>query len=91
MSNKRKKLKEIVDYDGNETGPMINAKKPLRFEDIGLELPPTPPTQVVSIRLPSGLLNELRAIGSKRDIPYQALVKMLLAEGVETLKQRKLA
>jgi predicted DNA binding CopG/RHH family protein len=91
MSNKKRKLKEIKDYDSSETEPMINKKKALRFEDLGLTLPPTPPTQVVSIRLPSGLLNDLRAIGSKRDIPYQALMKVLLVEGVETLKKRRIA
>lgn len=91
MSKGKKVRKEIKDYDDTETEGMIDRKKPLRFEDLGLKIPATPPTQVVSIRLPSELLNELRAIGSKRDIPYQALMKLLLVEGIEALKQRKVA
>ena len=91
MSKRRKARREITDYDSVETTGMIDRKKALKFEDLDIKLPETPPTQVVSIRLPSQLLNELRAIGSKRDIPYQALVKMLLVEGIETLKQRKVA
>ena len=65
MSKSKKSLKVIKDYDDLESIEMIDAKKPLRFEDLNLRLPATPPTQVVSIRLPSELLNELRAIGSK--------------------------
>lgn len=91
MSKNKKSRREIKDYDDFETIGMIDPRKPIRFEDLNLKVPATPPTQVVSIRLPSQLLNELKAIGSKRDIPYQALVKLLLAEGIEALKQRKVA
>ena len=50
---------------------------------IAIELPRVPPTQVVSIRLPSTLLNELKAYASARDVPYQALIKLLLAESLQ--------
>ena len=43
-------------------------------------LPENPTTQVISIRLPTYLLNEIRAIGSQQDIPYQALIKLYLSE-----------
>jgi hypothetical protein len=62
---------------------MIDPKKPLTFGDLGLEIPTVPATQVVSIRLPSALLNEIRAFASARDVPYQALIKLLLAEALE--------
>lgn len=61
---------------------MIDPARPLTFGDLALELPKAPPTQVVSIRLPSVLLNELKALASARDIPYQALIKILLAESL---------
>jgi len=67
---------------------MINKKKRLRLEDIGLELPPAPPTQVISIRLPTELLNELKAMGSRDDVPYQALIKIMLADGVREKKKK---
>ena len=38
---------------------------------------------MVSIRLPSALLNEIKAFASARDVPYQALIKLLLSESLE--------
>lgn len=83
-----KKTKEIVSYDASDTVSMIDKRKKLKFEDLGLELPPVAPTQVVSIRLPTELLNELKALGSKDDVPYQALIKILLSEGVRQKKEK---
>ena len=85
MKAKAKKalLKEIIDYDTFETLPFIDQKKKLRFKEIGLELPKQPPTQVISIRLPTELVNEIKAFGSQLDIPYQALIKLFLAESVK--------
>ena len=79
---------EIKDYDEHDSLDMIDKGNALKFEDLGLELPASPPTQVISIRLPSWLLNQLKAIGSEQDVPYQALIKLLLSEGVHrTLKK----
>lgn len=74
---------EIGDYDIHDTSGLIDREKPLRLSEIGIALPKVPPTQVVSIRLPSTLLNQLKAFASARDIPYQALIKLLLAESLE--------
>ncbi len=84
----KKNLEEIKDYDHFDTALWINTKDSLRFEDLGLKLPSTPPTQVVSIRLPSELLNEIKALGSKRDVPYQSLIKLFLAQAVLKFKKR---
>ncbi|MBI2338904.1 MAG: hypothetical protein HYU99_00850 [Deltaproteobacteria bacterium] len=80
----KKKLREIKDYDEQDTTPWINPSKNLSLKELGLKLPPAPPTQVISIRLPTSLLNELRAKASAEDIPYQALIKHLLSK---TLKK----
>ena len=90
-SKRARKPKEIRDYDEVDSVEMIDKSKALRFKDLGLALPKTPPTQVVSIRLPSSLLNELRAISSQRDIPYQALVRLWLAEAVNQIKRKEAA
>jgi hypothetical protein len=87
MAQKRKTTKtrrraEIRDYDTHDTSTMIDPRTPLALEDLGLALPKPPPTQVVSIRLPSALLNRLKAFASARDVPYQALIKLLLAESL---------
>ena len=91
-SNRREKARRAIrDYDAVETAGMIDRTKPLKFEDLGLKLPEVPPTQVVSIRLPSPLLNELKAISSETDIPYQALIKLFLSESVTRFKKRSAA
>lgn len=84
----KRKHKEISDYDQNDTSVMIDASKALRFEDLNLKLPETPPTQVVSIRLPSELLNVIKAFGSEQDIPYQALIKLWLSESVKRVGKK---
>jgi hypothetical protein len=90
-SDRAKRRYAIADYDTVDTAGMIDPSKPLKFEDIGLRLPDIPPTQVISIRLPSALLNELRAISSQADIPYQALIKLLLSESVSKFKKGSVA
>jgi predicted DNA binding CopG/RHH family protein len=86
---RRKESRHVIrDYDVADTSTIIDSSRPLKFEDLGLRLPDIPPTQVISIRLPSRLLNELKAISSERDIPYQALIKLLLSESVSHYKRR---
>lgn len=85
---KPRALKEIKDYDSTDTSVLVDQTKPLKFENLDLKLPETPPTQVVSIRLPSELLNEIKAIGSQRDVPYQALIKLFLSESVAEMKKK---
>jgi len=41
-----------------------------------------PSTQTISLRLPAALLAELKALANKRDVPYQSLLKVFLAERV---------
>ena len=74
---------EITDYDSQDTSTMIDRDKPLTLEHLGLQLPEPPPTQVISLRLPSELLDQLKAFASSRNIPYQALIKLLLAESLQ--------
>lgn len=42
-----------------------------------------PSTRTVSIRLPESLLAALKTLANKRDVPYQSLVKIFLAEKVK--------
>ena len=41
-----------------------------------------PSTATISLRLPQSLLNELRTLANERDVPYQSLLKVFLAERV---------
>ena len=41
-----------------------------------------PSTETISLRLPAGLLAELKTLANKQDVPYQSLLKVFLAERV---------
>jgi predicted DNA binding CopG/RHH family protein len=41
-----------------------------------------PSTTTISLRLPEPLLEELKALANERDVPYQSLLKVFLAERV---------
>ncbi len=43
-------------------------------------------TRTVSIRLPESLLEEIKRLAAKKDVPYQSLLKILLAESVSKHK-----
>ncbi|MGH6671144.1 MAG: type II toxin-antitoxin system BrnA family antitoxin [Xanthobacteraceae bacterium] len=40
-------------------------------------------TTAISLRLPQGLLDRIKVAANKRDVPYQSLIKVWLAEKVE--------
>jgi len=49
-----------------------------------------PSVKTISIRLPESMIEELRILANKRDVPYQSLLKVFLAERLELeLKGRK--
>ena len=41
-----------------------------------------PSTRPITIRLPESLLDTLKRLANKRDVPYQSLMKIFLAEKV---------
>ena len=42
-----------------------------------------PSVKTISIRLPEMMLEQLKLLANKRDVPYQSLLKMFLAERIE--------
>jgi predicted DNA binding CopG/RHH family protein len=42
-----------------------------------------PSTQAISLRLPLALLERIKIEANRRDVPYQSLIKIWLAEKVE--------
>jgi predicted DNA binding CopG/RHH family protein len=66
---------EYIDWSKTERNPTFSRLKPS--------------TRTVSIRLPESLIASLKTLANKRDVPYQSLVKMFLAEKVreETAQQ----
>lgn len=48
-----------------------------------------PSIKVISLRLPEHLLNAIKILANKEDIPYQSLMKIILAEGVKQVHRHK--
>ncbi len=44
--------------------------------------------QTISLRLPGMMLAELKRLANKRDVPYQSLLKMFLAERIDEENRR---
>ncbi len=59
---------DYIDWSKGKLGIFSNLKPSLR---------------TISIRLPEGLIESLKALANKADVPYQSLVKIFLADRVE--------
>jgi predicted DNA binding CopG/RHH family protein len=42
-----------------------------------------PSTKTISLRLPESIIAALKVMANKRDVPYQSLLKVFLAERIE--------
>ena len=42
-----------------------------------------PSTKTISLRLPEHMIEELKVLANKRDVPYQSLLKIFLAERLD--------
>ena len=87
----KKRSREIPEYDLHDTVAWIRRENRLSLKDLGFKLPPTSPTEVVSIRLPRRLLNQFRAYASAMNVPYQALIKTVLARFARRARDENLA
>jgi predicted DNA binding CopG/RHH family protein len=61
---------------------------PLDFFDVGTAKKASfpnlqPSLRSISIRLPEDMLDELKILANKKDVPYQSLAKIYLAWGIQ--------
>ncbi len=47
-----------------------------------------PSTKTISLRLPQTMLEELKLLANKRDVPYQSLLKVFLSERIDSELER---
>jgi len=47
-----------------------------------------PSTKTISLRLPESMLEELKLLANKRDVPYQSLAKIFLSERIDSELQK---
>ncbi len=80
--NSRSKLKTEAEerkfWETHDSADYIDRSKAERVRFPNLK----PSTTAISIRLPLGLLEQIKIAANKRDVPYQSLIKMWLAEKV---------
>jgi predicted DNA binding CopG/RHH family protein len=50
-----------------------------------------PSTETISLRLPKSLLDQLKTLANKWDVPYQTLLKLFVLERVQAEFHRKTA
>ncbi|HOY65287.1 MAG TPA: BrnA antitoxin family protein [Candidatus Ozemobacteraceae bacterium] len=50
-----------------------------------------PTLKTISLRLPEEMINDLKVLANLRDVPYQSLMKILLAEKIQEMKRKKAA
>jgi predicted DNA binding CopG/RHH family protein len=48
-----------------------------------------PSLRTISLRLPVSMIEDLKIVANKRDVPYQSLLKVFLAERLERERRRK--
>jgi predicted DNA binding CopG/RHH family protein len=85
----RKKLKPVPHFrsegeerafwESHDTADYFDLSEAERVRFPNLKLS----TQSISLRLPQGLLDRIKVAANKRDVPYQSLIKVWLAEKVD--------
>ena len=50
-----------------------------------------PSLRTISLRLPVSMIEDLKILANQRDVPYQSLLKVILAERLEKERRRKSA
>jgi predicted DNA binding CopG/RHH family protein len=64
---------EFVDWQAAQRRQLPNLKPSLR---------------TISLRLPVSMIEDLKVLANKRDVPYQSLLKVFLAERLERERRR---
>jgi len=75
----RSEAEERSFWETHDTSPFVDWRKASVAVFPNLK----PSTETISLRLPAALLAELKALANKRDVPYQSLLKVFLAERVD--------
>src|SRR6202140_4161510 len=75
----RSEVEERHFWETHDTGPFVDWSQARVAVFPNLK----PSTETISLRLPAALLAELKALANKRDVPYQSLRKVFLAERVD--------
>jgi len=75
FKNEKEEAEFWSSHDSAEYVDFANAKR-AAFPNL------KPTTRTISIRLPESLIEHIKQLANKRDVPYQSLIKIFLAEKV---------
>jgi predicted DNA binding CopG/RHH family protein len=66
-------------WETHDSADYVDWSKARRVQFPNLKLS----TAAISLRLPQGLLDRIKVAANRRDVPYQSLIKVWLAEKVD--------
>ena len=75
----RSEAEERAFWESHDTADYFDLSQAQRARFPNLKLS----TTAISLRLPQGLLDRIKIAANKRDVPYQSLIKVWLAEKVD--------
>jgi predicted DNA binding CopG/RHH family protein len=75
----RSEADERAFWESHDTADYFDLSKAQRARFPNLKLS----TTAISLRLPQGLLDRIKIAANKRDVPYQSLIKVWLAEKID--------
>ncbi|MCG6195493.1 BrnA antitoxin family protein [Leptospira sp. FAT2] len=79
ISSLKTESAEIDFWSKNDSTDYIDYSKAKKVSFPNLK----PTTKMISLRLPEALIDRLKVMANKKDIPYQSLIKLLLSDKVE--------
>ncbi len=88
MAKSRRRLKQIPEFASEaEERQFWETHDSVNYVDwskaTSMSFPSLKPsTETISLRLPAPLLSDLKALANKRDVPYQSLLKVFVADRV---------
>lgn len=85
MSTREREAAERAFWEQSDSVDHVDWSKAKR-----LQLPLLKPsTTTISLRIPDGMLDALKILANERDVPYQSLLKVFLAERLDLERARK--
>ncbi|XCN71597.1 MAG: BrnA antitoxin family protein [Candidatus Electrothrix aestuarii] len=70
---------ESAFWDNHDSTDFIDWSKAEKVTLLNLK----PSVKKISLRLPKSMLDDLKLLANKRDVPYQSLLKIFLAERID--------
>jgi predicted DNA binding CopG/RHH family protein len=92
MRDMKKKIPEFKDEDGErkfwataDSTDYVDWPSGKRKKLVHLR----PSLKTISLRLPVAMIEDLKMLANRRDVPYQSLLKVFLAERLDRERQRQ--